>query len=80
MTIITGYGDLLRTALEDNPPLQEKVEEIMRAGEQANSLTRQLLAFTRRQMLQPSLLDLNACSPIWEHSPAGRCSSPGCWT
>ncbi|MGC2209582.1 MAG: ATP-binding protein [Candidatus Korobacteraceae bacterium] len=60
MTIITGYGNLLRTALEDNPPLQEKVEEIIRAGEQANSLTRQLLAFTRRQMLQPRLLDLRS--------------------
>ncbi len=60
MTIITGYGALLRTALEDNPPLQEKVDEIMRAGEQASSLTRQLLAFTRRQMLQPRLLDLKS--------------------
>ncbi len=58
MTIITGYGDLLRTALDDNPPLREKVEQILRAGEQANSLTRQLLAFTRRQILQPRLLDL----------------------
>ena len=60
MTIITGYGNLLHTALEDNPSLQEKVEEIIRAGEQANSLTRQLLAFTRRQMLQPRLLDLRS--------------------
>jgi PAS domain S-box-containing protein len=60
MTIINGYGDLLRTALEDNPPLREKVEQILRAGEQATSLTRQLLAFTRRQMLQPKLLDLNS--------------------
>jgi CheY-like chemotaxis protein len=59
MTIITGYGDLLRTALEDNPPLREKVEQILRAGDQASSLTRQLLAFTRRQILQPRLLDLN---------------------
>jgi two-component system, cell cycle sensor histidine kinase and response regulator CckA len=60
MTVITGYGDLLRTALKDNPSLREKVEQILSAGEQANSLTRQLLAFTRRQMLQPSLLDLKS--------------------
>jgi PAS domain S-box-containing protein len=59
LTIITGYGELLRGALEENPPLQEKVEQILRAGEQAASLTRQLLAFTRRQVLQPRLLDLN---------------------
>ncbi len=60
MTIVIGYGDFLRTALEDNPLLQEKVEEIIGAGEQANSLTRQLLAFTRRQILQPRLLDLRS--------------------
>jgi two-component system cell cycle sensor histidine kinase/response regulator CckA len=57
-TIITGYGELLRSALQDDLDLREKVEQILRASDQANSLTRQLLAFTRRQMLQPRLLDL----------------------
>jgi PAS domain S-box-containing protein len=60
MTIIVGYGELLRDSLEDHPAKQEKVEQILRAGEQANSLTRQLLAFTRRQMLQPRLWDLRS--------------------
>lgn len=59
MTIVTGYGELLRTALQDNPAQREKAEQILRAGEQANSLTRQLLAFTRRQRLELELLDLN---------------------
>ncbi len=59
MTIVTGYSELLRVALSSNPSLQEEVEQIYKAGEQANALTRQLLAFTRRQMLQPRLLDLN---------------------
>jgi two-component system cell cycle sensor histidine kinase/response regulator CckA len=58
ITIITGYSELLRKALEGNPELQTKAEEIYKAGEQANSLTRQLLAFSRRQMLQTHLLDL----------------------
>lgn len=60
MTIIMGYGELLRNSLEDHPAKKEKVEQILRAGEQANSLTRQLLAFTRRQMLQPGLWDLRS--------------------
>ncbi len=59
MTIVTGYSELLRVALSSNPSLQEEVEQIYKAGEQANTLTRQLLAFTRRQMLQPRLLELN---------------------
>ena len=60
MTIIAGYGELLRSGLGDNPPLCEKVEQILKAEEQASSLTRQLLAFTRKQMLQPKLLDLKS--------------------
>ena len=57
MTIIIGYCESLRSALA--PPLQKQVGEIYKAAEQANSLTRQLLAFSRRQRLQPSVLDLN---------------------
>jgi PAS domain S-box-containing protein len=60
MTIIAGYGELLSSGLGDNPPLLEKVKQILKAEEQASSLTRQLLAFTRRQMLQPKLLDLKS--------------------
>jgi CheY-like chemotaxis protein len=59
MTIVTGYSEMLSTALDRNSPLQEKVQEIHKAGEQAKSLTKQLLAFARRQVIQPTLLDLN---------------------
>jgi PAS domain S-box-containing protein len=60
LTAINGYSELL---LQRLPPEQETlrgdVEEIRRAGERAANLTRQLLAFSRRQQLQPRVLDLN---------------------
>ena len=59
MTIITGYTHLLRESLRGTPALLEKVEAIAKAGDRASSLTRQLLAFSRRQMTQPKVLNLN---------------------
>jgi PAS domain S-box-containing protein len=60
LTAINGYSDLiLRRTAKDNP-IRSYLEEIKKAGERSADLTRQLLAFSRRQILQPSLLDLNA--------------------
>jgi signal transduction histidine kinase len=59
LTIISGYTHLLRSALSKDPSLQEKVDAIAKAGDRASSLTRQLLAFSRRQMTQPKVLNLN---------------------
>ena len=59
LTIITGYTHLLRESLRGAPALLEKVEAIAKAGDRASSLTRQLLAFSRRQMTQPKVLNLN---------------------
>ncbi len=60
LTIIEGYSQLLLKQLEAGNPLREAVEDIRKAGERAAALTRQLLAFSRRQVLQPQVLDLNA--------------------
>jgi len=59
LTAILGYADLL---LDSNPPadVRDSVDEIRKAGERAASLTKQLLAFSRKQVLQPKILDLNA--------------------
>jgi PAS domain S-box-containing protein len=59
LTAIGGYSELLLMRLQPGDPARHEVEEIHRAGERAATLTRQLLAFSRRQMLQPRVLDLN---------------------
>ncbi|MEA2206895.1 MAG: two-component system, cell cycle sensor histidine kinase and response regulator CckA [Blastocatellia bacterium] len=61
LAVIIGYSDLLlaRTDLPLNEDSQRKVEQISKAGHRAAALTRQLLAFSRKQVLQPKLLDLN---------------------
>ncbi|NUO64242.1 MAG: response regulator [Gemmatimonadaceae bacterium] len=59
LTAITGFSELL---LADTPPgddRREAIGEIRTGADRAAALTRQLLAFSRRQMLQPRLLDLN---------------------
>jgi PAS domain S-box-containing protein len=60
LTIISGYSELLQSQLGPRNPLFPEVEEIKKAGERASSLTRRLLTFSRRQVVQPRLLDLNA--------------------
>jgi PAS domain S-box-containing protein len=59
LTTILGYSDLLAASALD-VELRQHVEEIRRAGERAAALTSQLLAFSRKQMLAPRVLDLNA--------------------
>jgi PAS domain S-box-containing protein len=58
--VIIGYSDVLEMKLEGNEALRKNVAEIKKAGTRASSLTRQLLAFSRQQVLQPKVLDLNA--------------------
>jgi len=60
LTVITGYSDLTLRRLHKADPLARNVEEIAKAAEGAASLTRQLLAFSRKQVLQPKVLDLNS--------------------
>jgi two-component system, cell cycle sensor histidine kinase and response regulator CckA len=59
LTIILGYSDLTLLSVTD-PNVTESVHEVKRAAERAAALTKQLLAFSRRQVLQPRVLDLNA--------------------
>ena len=59
LTAIGGYAELLRDDLPGEDTRRHDVEEILRATERAATLTRQLLAFSRRQVLAPRVLDLN---------------------
>jgi PAS domain S-box-containing protein len=60
LTVITGYSELTLNRLDKADPLARNVEEVMKAADRAASLTRQLLAFSRKQVLQPKVLDLNS--------------------
>ncbi len=59
LTVIQGYGALLMEEVPDRKETDEAVREIIRAADQAATLTRQLLAFSRRQVMRPRQLDLN---------------------
>ncbi len=60
LTVINGYSELLLHRPVIDERAREKVSQIHKAGVRAAALTRQLLAFSRKQMLQPKLLDINA--------------------
>jgi PAS domain S-box-containing protein len=59
LTIISGYSEILFPMLGPDDPKRELVKSISEAGERAASLTRQLLAFSRKTVLEPKVLDLN---------------------
>jgi len=59
LTIINGYSELLLQRLTPNDPSRAMVVEIQKAGERSAGLTRQLLAFSRQQVLTPQVIDLN---------------------
>src|SRR5258708_3610894 len=56
---IIGYGEVIQEGLAPTHPLRGSVDEILKAGHRAAPLTRQLLAFSRQQVLDPRVLDLN---------------------
>jgi PAS domain S-box-containing protein len=60
LTVINGFSELAIDQLPSGDALRGLMEEVLRAGERAASLTRQLLAFSRRQVLAPRVLDLNS--------------------
>jgi len=59
LTVINGYSQLVFNRLPATDPNRPRLAEIQKAGERAASLTRQLLAFSRKQMLQPEVVNLN---------------------
>lgn len=60
LAVIIGYCEILEDKLPPNNSLRKDCEQIKKAGERAASLTRQLLAFSRQQVLEPRIMDLNA--------------------
>jgi signal transduction histidine kinase/CheY-like chemotaxis protein len=61
MSVVVGYSELLVDDLSPTHPMRPDLEEIRNAGHRATDLTRQLLAFSRRQVLAPRVIDLSVC-------------------
>jgi PAS domain S-box-containing protein len=60
LTAVSGYAELVQNRFDPSDPGRTYADEILKSSTRAASLTRQLLAFSRRQVLQPKILDLNA--------------------
>ncbi|HVY37328.1 MAG TPA: PAS domain-containing protein [Polyangia bacterium] len=60
LTVIQAYTELITNSLSPDDPTRAMIDEVQRAGERAVELTRQLLAFSRQQVLQTRVIDLNA--------------------
>ena len=60
LTAVIGYSDLLQAETRPGTPLHDGLVEIRKAGDRASQITRQLLAFSRKQILQPRVIDVNA--------------------
>jgi two-component system cell cycle sensor histidine kinase/response regulator CckA len=60
LTVINGYSLMLQQELQEGDPIADSLREIQKAGDRAAQLTRQLLAFSRKQIVEPKRLDLNA--------------------
>lgn len=59
LTIINGYSTLILNEMPTDNPFRSEIEQILKAGERAADLTHQLLAFSRRQVLEPKVISIN---------------------
>ncbi len=61
LTIINGYSELLLMQIDKENPIYHKIDGIYKAGERAQKLTGQLLAFSRKQVFKPQIMNINHC-------------------
>ena len=59
LTVILSCAEAMEASMREDDPIMEDIRDIRKAGKRGASLTRQLLAFSRRQMIQPQIMDLN---------------------
>lgn len=59
LTVISGYNEMSLESLSDDHPARKELEEVRKAAERATALTKQLLAFSRQQVLESKVMDLN---------------------
>ncbi len=71
MTVVTGYAELLLEELQDHPRLHQMTTEVKRAADRGTTIARQLLAFSRKQMLSPTVVSLSETILSMERTLAG---------
>ncbi|MBN1356282.1 response regulator [bacterium] len=59
MTVVIGYSEMILASIDETDPIREDIREIAGAGEMASDVARQLLAFSRKQVIQLEMIDLN---------------------
>ncbi len=59
ITVISGYSQILLDAIADIPPLKEAAQEVLKAADRAAALASQLLVFSRRQVIEPKVVNVN---------------------
>jgi PAS domain S-box-containing protein len=67
LTVINGYAQISLKRMDENDPLFRYINTILKAGKKAEDLTRQLLAFSRKQIFQAKVIDLNSLIISLEH-------------
>src|SRR5207244_3562213 len=60
LAVLQGHAELLTESIREGDPIRDSVDAILRVSRRASGLTRQLLAFSRKQVLQPRVLDLKS--------------------
>ena len=71
MTVVTGYAELLMEEFQDRPRLHQMTTEVKRAADRGTNIARQLLAFSRKQMLSPTIVSLSETILSMERTLAG---------
>jgi len=65
LTSINGYAEMLIAKLNEKDPMRADLLEIKKSAVRASSLTAQLLAFSRKQIIDPKIVDLNGLLAVW---------------
>jgi two-component system cell cycle sensor histidine kinase/response regulator CckA len=68
LSVIFGYSELIKTKLAPDDPIMRDFEQIQRAAKRAQDITQQLLAFSRKQVLEPKILNINELIRCFENN------------
>lgn len=68
LSVILGYSELIKTKVDPGDPVQRELEQIQKAARRSREITQQLLAFSRKQVLEPKVLNINELIKSFENN------------